>query len=248
MTILALEFSSPQRSVAVLDLMEGSASSLPKKDGALTKQCPPNKTAEVVEAGAGGTRAMGMIETVLHEAGLEREQIDVIAVGLGPGSYTGIRVALSIAQGWQLARGVKLLGISSAECLAAQAWSEKIFGRVNVVIDAQRNEFYRAVYDISQSAWKEIEPLQITGPAEIQSSTATGETWIGPEATRWFPSGRVIFPRATTLGQLGAGRNDFVSGDKLAPIYLRATNFVKAPPVNPVAQSNFWSPPAKPEA
>jgi len=63
---------------------------------------------------AGGTRALGMIESVLREAGLEREQIDVIAVGLGPGSYTGIRTALSIAQGWQLARGVKLLGISSA--------------------------------------------------------------------------------------------------------------------------------------
>ena len=179
---------------------------------------------------------MRMIETALHEAGLEREQIDVIAVGLGPGSYTGIRVALSIAQGWQLARGVKLLGISSVECMAAQAQSEKIFGRVNVVIDAQRNEFYRAAYEISQSTWKEIEPLQITGPAEIQSRTTTGETWIGPEATRWFPSGRIVFPRATMLGRLAAGRNDFASGDKLAPIYLRATNFIKAPPVNPVAR------------
>ena len=49
-----------------------------------------------------------------------------------------------MAQGWQLARGVKLLGVSSAECLAAQAQAEKIFGRVNVVIDAQRNEFYLA--------------------------------------------------------------------------------------------------------
>ena len=177
-----------------------------------------------------------MIETVLREAGLEREQIDVIAVGLGPGSYTGIRAALSIAQGWQLARGVKLLGISSAECLAAQAQSEKIFGRVNVVIDAQRNEFYRAAYEISQSAWKEIEPLQIMGLAEIESRANAGEIWIGPEATRWFPSGRVIFPRARMLGRLAAGRNDFVSGDKLAPIYLRATNFVKAPPVNPAAR------------
>ena len=86
---------------------------------------------------------------MLREAGLEREQIEVIAVGLGPGSYTGIRVAISIAQGWQLARGVKLLGVSSAECLAAQAQAEKIFGRVNVVIDAQRNEFYLAAYEIS---------------------------------------------------------------------------------------------------
>jgi len=65
----------------------------------------------------------------------------VLAVGLGPGSYTGIRVALSIAQGWQLAGGVKLLGLSSVECVAAQAQAEKISGRVNVLIDAQRNDF-----------------------------------------------------------------------------------------------------------
>ena len=78
----------------------------------------------------------------------------MIAVGLGPGSYTGIRVAISMAQGWQLARGVKLLGVSSAECLAAQAQAEKIFGRVNVVIDAQRNEFYLATYEISPRGWQ----------------------------------------------------------------------------------------------
>ena len=182
---------------------------------------------------------MEMIESVLREAGLEREQIDVIAVGLGPGSYTGIRAALSIAQGWQLASrngGMKLLGASSVECLATQAQSEKIFGRVNVVIDAQRNELYRAVYEISRDACREIEPLQIMGLAEIQSRANAGDILIGPEATRWFPSGRIIFPRARALGRLAIGRNNFVSGDKLAPIYLRAANFIKAPPVNPVVR------------
>jgi len=99
-----------------------------------------------------------------------------------------------------------------------------------VVIDAQRNEFYRAAYEISQDACKEIEPLQIVGLAEVESRANAGDILIGPEATRWFPSGRVIFPHARTLGRLVAGRNDFVSGDKLAPIYLRATNFIKAPP------------------
>jgi tRNA threonylcarbamoyladenosine biosynthesis protein TsaB len=193
---------------------------------------------EVIETGGQSTRAFSMIEKVLAEAKIEREQIDVIAVGLGPGSYTGIRAALSIAQGWQLASGnggVKLIGVSSAECLAAQAQSEKIFGRVNVVIDAQRNELYRAVYEVSQGACREIEPLQIMGLAEIESRANAGDILIGPEATRWFPSGRIIFPRARTLGRLVAGRNDFVSGDMLAPIYLRTANFIKAPPVNPFA-------------
>lgn len=214
MTILALEFSSSQRSVAVLG-----------KGG----------LAEAIETGGHGTNAFRLIEKALAEGGWEREQIETIAVGLGPGSYTGIRVALSIAQGWQLARGVKLLGISSAECLAARARAENIVGRVNVVIDAQRNEFYRAAYEISPAGWREIEPLQIAALTAISPGAAAKEVWIGPEVTRWFPEGKILFPTAASLGRLAEGRSDFSSGDKLTPIYLREANFIKAPPPNPVA-------------
>jgi len=213
MTILALEFSTPRRSVAVLH-----------RGGA----------AETVETGGRETNAFGLMERALTEASLERQQIEVIAVGLGPGSYTGIRVALSIAQGWQLARGVRLLGVNSAECLAAQAQAEKIFGRVNVVIDAQRNEFYRATYEISPEGWQEIEPLRITALARISSNVVANEIWIGPEVTRWFPKGKILFPSALILGRLAGERSDFVSGDKLAPIYLRPVNFIKAPSPNPI--------------
>jgi len=216
MTVLALEFSSGQRSVAVVRRRAGDASFV---------------VSEVVETGAGGTtRAFAMIQSALHEAQLEREQIEVLAVGLGPGSYTGIRVALSIAQGWQLAGGVKLLGLSSVECVAAQAQAEKISGRVNVVIDAQRNEFYLAAYEISADGWREIEPLRILTRVEVESRAGAKEILIGPEVTRWFPNGRMVCPRAAVLGQLALSRSDFVSGDKLEPIYLRETNFVKAPP------------------
>jgi tRNA threonylcarbamoyladenosine biosynthesis protein TsaB len=218
MTILALEFSSAQRSVAVVRRRAGGAAFI---------------ASEAIETGAGGTRMFGMIEDALREAGLEREQIEVLAIGLGPGSYTGIRVALSVAQGWQLASpngGVKLLGISSAECVAAQALAEKISGRVNVVIDAQRNEFYLAAYEISADGWREIEPLRILPRAEVESRAGAKEILIGPDVTRWFPNGRMIFPRAAVLGQLALSRSDFVAGDKLEPIYLRETNFVKAPP------------------
>ena len=48
-----------------------------------------------------------------------REAIEAIAVGLGPGSYTGIRAAIALAQGWQLAREVKTLGVSSVAAMAA---------------------------------------------------------------------------------------------------------------------------------
>ena len=97
MTILALEFSSEQRSVALA------------RDGAIL--------AEATESGGYRvTHAFRLIEKVLEQAKMPRDEIEVIAVGLGPGSYTGIRAAIAIAQGWQLARGVKLLGVGSAEC------------------------------------------------------------------------------------------------------------------------------------
>ena len=51
-----------------------------------------------------------------------------------------------------------------------------------------------------------------------------------PIRTKWFPGGRIVFPRAAVLGQLALHRNNFVPGEKLEPIYLRETTFVKAPP------------------
>ena len=212
MTILALEFSSPQRTVAVL-----------RTDG-------PTVAAEVTETGGRGTNAFRMIEQALAGTKIEREQIEAIAVGLGPGSYTGIRGAISIAQGWQLARDVKLLGVSSVEAIVAQARGDKILGRVNVAIDAQRNEFYLATYEITPDGWREIAPLKILSLSEVQSRAAEGGILIGPEVTKWFPGGRVIFPSAAKLAGLAERRSDFLPGEKLVPIYLRETNFVKATP------------------
>ena len=225
MTILAFEFSSARRSVALA------------RDGSVL--------AEAAEAGGYRvTNAFGLTEKVLADAKISRAEIAVIAVGLGPGSYTGIRAAIAVAQGWQLAfaepeqdicgqtaataqrrlaRAVKLLGVSSADCLAAQAQAEKIFGRVNVVIDAQRGEFYLAGWEISASERREISPLTIVSAAEIEARKAGGEICVGPEMEK------NLFPSAAMVARLAAGRTDFVPGEKLEPVYLRETAFVKAP-------------------
>ena len=215
MKILALEFSSPQRSVAVV---HGRADAGPLCLG------------EAIETGGRSTNALGLVEDALRQAQLDRAQIECLAIGLGPGSYNGMRLAIALAQGWQLARPVKLLGISSAECLAAQAQAEGIFGRVEIVIDAQRNELYLAGYDLGPQARREIEPLRLATLAEAQARQQAGATLIGPEVAKWFPAGRVLFPRAATLGQLARDRTDFVAGERMEPIYLRETRFVKAPP------------------
>lgn len=215
MKILALEFSSPQRSVAVVHTREDAG---------------PLALGEAVETGARSTNPLGLAEEALRQAQLDRAQIDCLVIGLGPGSYNGIRMAIALAQGWQLARPVKLLGIGTAECLAAEAQAECIYGRVQVVIDAQRGEFYLAGYDLSAETSREVEPLRLATSPEMQVRHQAGGIIIGPEVTKWFPNSRVLFPRAATLGRLARRRTDFVSGGKLEPIYLRATQFVKAPP------------------
>ena len=215
MKILALEFSSPQRSVAVV---HGGADAGPLCLG------------EAIETGGRSTNALGMVEDALRQAQLDRAQIECLAIGLGPGSYNGMRLAIALAQGWQLARPVKLLGISSAECLAAQAQAEGISGWVEIVIDAQRNELYLAGYDLGPQARRELEPLRLATLADAQAREQAGATLIGPEVTKWFPAARVLFPRAATLGQLARDRTDFVAGERMEPIYLRETRFVKAPP------------------
>ncbi|HEY3914090.1 MAG TPA: tRNA (adenosine(37)-N6)-threonylcarbamoyltransferase complex dimerization subunit type 1 TsaB [Verrucomicrobiae bacterium] len=214
MKILAVEFSSLVRSVAILE-SHGDA--------------PATVLARVAETG--GRRALGLVSEALEAAHCEREELEAIAIGLGPGSYTGIRGAIALAQGWQLGRGVRLLGVSSVECLAAQAADEKIFGAVNIVIDAQRNEFYLAKYEIALSQWPETEALRLAPIAEIEKLAQAGQTIIGPEARAWFPSARDLYPDAAVLGRLAGNRRDYVPGEKLEPIYLRETTFVKAPPI-----------------
>jgi len=214
MKILALEFSSPQRSVAVIRGNESHPKGI--------------ATSEIIEAG--NTAPFQMVDDALRDAKLEREQIECLAVGIGPGSYTGIRSAISIAQGWQLARGVKILGLSSAEVIAAQAHADGLTGRVNVIIDAQRDEFYLAAYEITPEGHREITPLKIVLLSEVQKHAIAGESLLGPEVSRWFPSGKTIFPRAARLATLALNRTNFIAGEKLEPIYLRETKFVKAPP------------------
>jgi len=78
---------------------------------------------------------LGMVEAVLKQTGVEREQVEAIAVGLGPGSYNGIRVAIALAQGWQLASGVKLLGVAARSAWRRRRSADGIQGKFSIVIE-----------------------------------------------------------------------------------------------------------------
>ncbi len=210
MRILALEFSSDRRSVAVAVA------------GAVRGQA--------AEAGGRESHPFRLIEIALREAGVAREEIEVLAVGLGPGSYHGIRSAIAVAQGWQLARPVRLLGVSSVACLAAQARASGLTGAVSCVVDAQRGEFYLARYQIAADSIRETEALHLATREEVATCAAAGELLVGPDEPRGVSGLQQSHPNAVMLAQLAAAREDFVPGESLEPIYLRAAAFVKAPP------------------
>lgn len=209
MKILALEFSSNRRSVAVT---EGE-----------------RVLGRAEESGVAPFAPFGLISAALEQAGVSRAAIECLAVGLGPGSYTGIRAAISIAQGWELGRAVKLLGLSSAETLARQAREAGARGLMHVVIDAQRQELYLATYEIA-AGLRELAPLAIVDLATARARVSAGGRCVGPEVTRWFPDGEELHPDAAAIGQTAAGRTNYLRGEQLEPIYLREASFVKAPP------------------
>jgi len=215
MKILALEFSSGHRSVAVAESGD---------DGAVAV------LGTAVEILGPKTQALTLVGAALAQAGVDREQIECLAVGLGPGSYTGIRASISLAQGWQLARGVKTQGVSSVDCLAAQAQAAGWRGPITLIIEAQRNEYYLARYDLGPAISCLTENLHLVSAEEVKRRLEAGELVAGPEANRRLASARDWFPEAAMLARLAGRCTEYVSGEKLEPIYLRETTFVKAPP------------------
>ena len=121
MKILAIEFSSDHRSVAVLDGERLLA-------------------AQTVTEGR-DTAAVQLIESALGQAEVGRSEIECIAVGIGPGSYTGIRAAIALTQGWQLALGVKVQAVDSLEALARGEQAVGRRGEITLAVDAQRGSF-----------------------------------------------------------------------------------------------------------
>jgi tRNA threonylcarbamoyl adenosine modification protein YeaZ len=153
-----------------------------------------------------------------------------VAIGLGPGSYAGIRSAIAVAQGWQLATNLRLLGLSSVDALAHQAQTAGRQGRVHLIIDAQRDEFYAATYLVQPDSVQIESPLRLISAADADALVQKGGAMGDSELVKRWPQLHLLLPDAAAIGQLAAARTDFVPGDTLQPIYLRETNFVKAPP------------------
>ena len=201
MTILALEFSSERRGVAVV------------RDGSVLS--------EVVHEGTRETPLFEMIDRALAEAAVARDGIQRVAVGLGPGSYTGVRLAIAVAQGWQLGSNVETVGVGSLDTLAVVAAA---LGPVTLAVDSQRNEW--AIAEANEG--RLVGPLRLMGTEDVRSRSIAGAIIAGPEVVSALGAGFTLNPSAAILGRL-AMEGVPVPADQLTPVYLREVSFVKAP-------------------
>ena len=93
---------------------------------------------------------------LIHKAGLSWKDIDLIAYGHGPGSFTGLRTSCSVAQGLAFGLNLPLLGLDSLMIVAHQAWIAlecPLFLEINVGMDARMNEVYVASYRREVDQW-----------------------------------------------------------------------------------------------
>lgn len=118
-----------------------------------------------------------MVTALLDEAGLALRDLDLIAFGQGPGSFTGLRIACGVAQGLAFGAGLPVLGVVTLEALAEEAALETDGDRVVACLDARMREVYAAIYRRAGAGWQVESAPGLYAPAE--APLPEGEGYIG---------------------------------------------------------------------
>ena len=202
----ALETSGDWCSVALW--MDGELASLERR--------APNRHSEL---------ALPMLEDLLRSRGLREADLEAIAFGAGPGSFTGLRIACGLAQGLAFARGLPLAAVSTLEATAEEAGAS----RVVACIDARMREVYYAALEKEDGRWREVVPAQCVAPDAAQKPP--GEGWIGAGSgfaaygslalEKTLPE---VHATAAAVARLAAPRleaGEGVDAAAAAPVYLR---------------------------
>jgi tRNA threonylcarbamoyladenosine biosynthesis protein TsaB len=110
------------------------------------------------------------IKELMQKANLKFADLDGIAVNLGPGSFTGLRVGLSTAKGIAYGAKIKIYGYTNFEELVYQGIVEKkIKGRVAVLIHSRKNEFYFAAYDVSNADFHQLDVFELMTIEDVKT-------------------------------------------------------------------------------
>jgi tRNA threonylcarbamoyladenosine biosynthesis protein TsaB len=170
-------------------------------------------------------RVLPMLDRLVAAAGISIAQLDAVAFGAGPGSFTGLRIACGVAQGLALARGLPVIGISTLEALAEESGGS----RVVACLDARMREVYYSASERSGPRWREVIPARCVAPAAV--ALPPGDGWVGCGngfavygslgLARVIPD---IHPSAIAVARLAAPR--FAAGEGVdaalaSPLYVR---------------------------
>lgn len=185
-------------------------------------------------------RGAVMIEEVLGSAGIKPADLDGVAVSLGPGSFTGLRVGLAIAKGLCFANGVDIIGVPTLDSIAEPLGCCE--GLVVPARDARRGEIYFSVYSSEASRVTRISDylaLPPEGAIAVVNDLAAGRrvvvagdaldrygdvlrSGLGPETI--FAPGMFWSARPSVVALLGAGllkRGRAANVDSIEPMYVR---------------------------
>lgn len=176
-----------------------------------------------------------IIKELLAEAGIQVSDLDAVILGNGPGSFIGIRIAASVAQGLCFGAATDLVPVSSLEAVAAAVFENDDCQRVLVAQDARMHEVYLAGYERGVDGLPiEFMPLCLHGAARLenlpQDCCAAGAGWSQHgelwETNRDQLSGRVDpdYPHARDLLRIGAARREqgaAIAPERLQPAYVR---------------------------
>jgi tRNA threonylcarbamoyladenosine biosynthesis protein TsaB len=211
-TMLGLDAATPYTAVAVL-----------RDDGALFEAAePPAASGRPQHA----QQLLSLSAALLREARQTWSDVGRVAVGVGPGSYTGLRIALATARGVARARGARLLGVSTLQALA-----EPLDRPAMAVIDARRGEAFAALYGRGREL---VAPCVLVPAAleELARDLPAGVLAVGDGALRFREllegAGVEVAPAQSALHRVSAGAicRLAVSGNaaEAVPAYLRAAD------------------------
>lgn len=182
-------------------------------------------------------RILPMVQQALAEGEIVLSQIDVLAFGRGPGSFTGIRIGISVAQGLALGADLPLLGLSTLKTIAQGAWRISHAERILAAIDARMGEVYWGQFERQKdSSWHENEREEmitfsealkrLRGLRGIWARAGTG--WqmypdLVSESAFSVYDGKILFPQAEdmlSLALLAWKQGLALAVENVKPIYL----------------------------
>lgn len=182
-----------------------------------------------------------MLEALLAQAGMILSQLDALAFGCGPGSFTGVRVAASVVQGMAFAADLPVVPVSTLRALAQGAYREHGAEHVLSSIDAYMKEVYWGVYRLHNKHMLAVVPDSVCAPEQVLLN-ATEKKWLGVgsgwdsyaeilqgkvngQLQQWLPQ---RYPQARDIAELAVldyQQNKAVSAELALPVYLRDPNW-----------------------